>query len=82
MNGRSMNNLIISYYGSATISILVHTPIIHVASAVTDTDETYGAYVTVGNNTFNNTNNSNSNDNKKVIVIRRPAACGLFFILT
>ena len=32
---------------------VVHAPIIHVAGAVTDTDETYGAYVAAENNTFN-----------------------------
>ena len=43
---------------------VVHAPIIHVAGAVTDTDETYGAYVAAENNTFtNNNNNSNSNIN-------------------
>ena len=40
---------------------VVHAPIIHVAGAVADTDETYGAYVAAGNNIFNNTNDSNSN---------------------
>ena len=36
---------------------VVHAPIIHVAGAFTDTDETYGAYVAAENNTFNNTSN-------------------------
>ena len=38
-------------------------PIIHVAGAVTDTDETYGAYVAAENNTFNNIKSSNSSSN-------------------
>ena len=43
---------------------VVHAPIIHVAGAVTDTDETYGAYLAAENNTFiNNTSNSSSNSN-------------------
>ena len=41
-------------------------PTIHVAGAVTDTDETYGAYVAAENNTFNNINsNCTSNRNNK-----------------
>ena len=33
----------------------------HVAGAITDTDETNGAYAAVVNNTFNIADNSNSN---------------------
>ena len=42
---------------------VVHAHIIHVAGAVTDTDESYGAYVAAENNTFNNTMNIKSNSN-------------------
>ena len=35
--------------------------IIHIAGAVTHTDETYGAYVTDETNTFNDTSNTMSN---------------------
>ena len=50
---------------------VAHAPIIHVAGAVTDRDETYGAYVAAENSTFNNiinthtNSNSNSNINSK-----------------
>ena len=44
---------------------VVHAPIIHVACAITDTDEPYGAYAAAESNTFNDTNNSNSNSNSK-----------------
>ena len=37
---------------------VVRAPIIHVAVAVADTDETYGAMAAVENNTSPNTNNS------------------------
>ena len=38
---------------------------IHVADAVADTDETYGAYAAAENNTFNNANGSiNNADNR------------------
>ena len=37
--------------------------IIHVTGAVTDTEETYGAYVAAENHTFNNTHSSNCNGN-------------------
>ncbi len=43
--------------------LLLLYSISHVAGAVPDTDETYGAYVPAENNTLNNTNNSNSNTN-------------------
>ena len=39
-------------------AVSFHTPIIHVAVAVADTDETYGAYAAAEKNTFTNTNNS------------------------
>ena len=42
---------------------VVHAPIIHVAGAFTDMDETYGAYVAAENNTFNNINNKISSNN-------------------
>ena len=38
-------------------------PIIHVAVAVADTDETYGAQAAAEKNTFTNTNNSANNAN-------------------
>ena len=47
---------------SHTNDQVVHAPIIHVAGAVTDTDETYGAYIAAENNTFNNTSNSSSSN--------------------
>ena len=43
-----------------TLSEVVRAPIIHVESAVADTDETYGANVAAQNNAFNNTNQSNT----------------------
>ena len=43
--------------------ILVDT--IHVADAVADTDETYGAYAAAENNTFNNANGSINNANNR-----------------
>ena len=46
---------------------VVHAPIVHVAVAVADTDETYGAQAAAEKNTFTNTsgsaNNANSADN-------------------
>ena len=50
-------------------AVSFNTPIIHVAVAVADTDETYGAYAAAENDTFNdiinsnNTANNNANDN-------------------
>ena len=38
---------------------------IHVADAVADTDETYGAYAAAENNTFNNANGSINNANNR-----------------
>ena len=38
---------------------------IHVAGAVADTDETYGAYAAAENNTFNNANASINNANNR-----------------
>ena len=46
---------------------VVQASIIHVAGAVTDTDETYGAYVAAENNTFNNTSNNSSHSNSNSI---------------
>ena len=40
-------------------------PIVHVAGAVTDTDETYGAYVAAENNTFNISNSSSEKNVKR-----------------
>ena len=38
---------------------------IHVADAVADTDETYGAYAAAENNTFNNANGNINNANNR-----------------
>ena len=43
---------------------VVHATIIHLAGAVTDTDETYGGHVAAEKNTFNNASNSNRNSNR------------------
>ena len=63
MNDRGMEKTVLLLWRSHNNDQVVHAPIIHVAGAFTDTDETYGAYVAAENNTFNNTNNSNSNSN-------------------
>ena len=46
-------------------AVSFNTPIIHVAVAVADTDETYGAYAAAENNTFNNANGSINNANNR-----------------
>ena len=43
------------------VDVVVDT--IHVADAVADTDETYGAYAAAENNTFNNANGRINNAN-------------------
>ena len=64
-----MDKTVLLLWRSHNNDQVVHAPIIHVAGAVTDTDETYGAYVAAENNTFNNTNNnSNSNSNSIKII--------------
>ena len=40
-------------------------PIIHVAVAVADTDETYGAYAAAEDDTFNNTRNNDNHANRR-----------------
>ena len=45
------------------VDVVVDT--IHVADAVADTDETYGAYAAAENNTFNNANGSINNANNR-----------------
>ena len=40
-------------------------PIIHVAVAVADTDETYGAYAAAEDDTFNNTGNNDNHANHR-----------------
>ena len=60
-----MDKTVLSLWQSHTDDQVVHAPIIHVAGAVTDTDETYGAYVAAENNTFNNTSNGSSEKNAK-----------------
>ena len=50
---------------------VVHAPIIHVAGAVTDTDETYDAYVAAENSICNSDNNSNRNGNS-IIQLNSP----------
>ena len=47
------------------VDVVVDT--IHVADAVADTDDTYGAYAAAENNTFNNANASINNANKRII---------------
>merc|ERR1712115_363693 len=63
MNDRGYGKTVLSLRRCHNDDQVVHAPIIHVAGAVTDTDETYGAYVAAENNTFINTSNSNSNSN-------------------
>ena len=55
-----MDKTVLLLWRSHNNDQVVHAPIIHVAGAVTDTDETYGAYVAAENNTFNNNSNSRS----------------------
>ena len=64
MNDRGMDKTVL-LWRSHNDDQVVHAPIIHVAGAFTDTDETYGAYVAAENNTFNNTSNSSSDKNFK-----------------
>ena len=59
-----MDKTVLLLWRSHNNDQVVHAPIIHVAGAVTDTDETYGAYVAAENNTFNNTNNNSNSNNK------------------
>ena len=67
MNDRGMNNLSIIMAPPWSINQVCSTPpIVHVAIAVADSDETYGAYgayAAAENNTFTNTNNSANNVN-------------------
>ena len=65
MNDRGYGKTVLLLWRSHNNDQVVHAPIIHVAGAVTDTDETYGAYVAAENNTFNNTSNSSSEKNVK-----------------
>ena len=60
-----MDKTLLSLWRSHNNDQVVHAPIIHVASAVTDTDETCGAYVAAGNNISNNTTDSNSCSDSK-----------------
>ena len=53
-----MDKIVLLLWRSHNNDQVVHAPIIHVAGAFTDTDETYGAYVAAENSTFNNTNNN------------------------
>ena len=55
MNDRGYGKTVLLLWRSHNNDQVVHAPIIHVAGAFTDTDETYGAYVAAENNTFNNT---------------------------
>ena len=48
MNHRGMNKTVF-LWRSHNHDQVVHVPITHVAGAVTDTDETYGAYVAAEN---------------------------------
>ena len=65
MNDRGYGKTVLLLWRSHNNDQVVHAPIIHVAGAFTDTDETYGAYVAAENNTFNNTSNSSSDKNVK-----------------
>ena len=65
MNDRGYGKTVLLLWRSHNNDQVVHAPIIHVAGAFTDTDETYGAYVAAENNTFNNTSNSSSEKNVK-----------------
>ena len=56
MNDRGDGKTVLLLWRSHNNDQVVHAPIIHVAGAVTDTDETYGAYVAAEKNTFKNTN--------------------------
>ena len=60
MNDRGYGKTVLLLWRSHNNDQVVHAPIIHVAGAVTDTDETYGAYVAAENNTFNNINNNST----------------------
>ena len=46
-------------------AVSFNTPIIHVAVAVADTDETYGAYAAAEDDTFNNTRNNDNHANHR-----------------
>ena len=52
LNDRCMDKTILSLWRSHNNDQVVRAPIIHVAGAVTDTDDTYGAYVAAKTNTF------------------------------
>ena len=77
MNDRGYVKTVLLLWRSHNNDQVVHAPIIHVAGSVTDTDETYGAYVAAENNTYNNTYNntidssSNSNSNSYSVRISR-----------
>ena len=45
MNDRGMNKTILLVWRDHNNDQVVHAPIMYVAGAVTDTDDTYGAYV-------------------------------------
>ena len=63
MNDRDMDKTVCVSWLSHNNDQVVHAPIIHVAGAVTDTDETHGADVAAENDTLNNIDNSNSSSN-------------------
>ena len=46
-------------------AVSFNTPIIHVAVAVADTDETYGAYAAAEDDTFDNTRNNDNHANHR-----------------
>ena len=50
MNDRGYGKTVLLLWRSHNDDQVVHAPIIHVAGAFTDTDETYGAYVATENN--------------------------------
>ena len=46
-------------------AVSFNTPIIHVAVAVADTDETYGAYAAAEDDNFDNTRNNDNHANHR-----------------
>ena len=59
MNDRGMAKTVRVSWRSHDNDEVAHARIIHVAGAITDTDETYGGVVAAAKNTINNTNSNN-----------------------
>ena len=62
MNDRGFGKTVLLWWSHNNDQV-DHAPIVHVAVAVADTDETYGAQAAADKNTFNNTNNCANNAN-------------------